>query len=436
MPRLREYLDQTYLKLLRRRSRNSDVENLLEVIREKDELISRLKPTDTKRNAIFRANMAKWRAKQTEVRKIRAGNRTLRRLLRSRRAKLREQAQRLKDLERHVAALGTPTAAFAIAGETIPVEFDASPAKNLRDKFIRKISDISDWPWRYWMRLGRYLQYDPRPVKLDRIPRIKEMSRGWPEISIVTPSYQQADFLEATLDSVLDQYYPNLEYIVMDGGSTDGSVDIIKSKADLLAHWESKKDGGQSAAIGAGLEKSSGEIMAWLNSDDLIFPGTLAYVAHYFEKHPDVDVVYGQRIIIDENGYETGRWVLPRHDSELLTWADFIPQECTFWRRSIYEKVGGMDPDFQFAMDWDLFSRFQQAGAKFVRLPYFMGGFRIHPAQKNATTIATDGFQEMKMIRDRILGERYQKGSLHKRINWMQAKAVLTTKLLRLGIRW
>lgn len=443
MPRLRQFLDRFILSGVDQRSAPGEqapgdasrLQYLADRIKEQEAEITRLKETDAKRSALYRKNAAKWRKKQTEVRKVREKNRVYRRLLRQRRDRLRENSQRLRELE-HDHLQAARYQAYGISGDAVPQSFTSHPASNAFGWLTRLWADRSLLPWRHWMRLGSYFQYDPRPVECDAIPQIRRTLGNWPRISLVTPSYQQAAFLKATMDSVIGQDYPNLEYIVMDGGSTDGSVDLIRSQEARLAHWQSRPDGGQAAAVRAGLERSDGEIMAWLNSDDVIFPGTLAYVADYFQRNPDVDVVYGHRIILNEKGLETGRWILPPHDPEILPWADFIPQECTFWRRRIYEKVGGMNPDFQFALDWDLFLRFQRAGARIVRLPYFMGGFRIHAAQKNAVTIGTDGFREMRKIREEALGANFQRGGLHKRINWLQARAVATTWLWRMGIRW
>ena len=187
-----------------------------------------------------------------------------------------------------------------------------------------------------------------------------------PRIAVVTPSYGQASFLGRTLGSVLDQAYPNLLYVVQDGGSKDGSVEVIRRHADRLHAWASEKDAGQADAIRRGFARvESGlgpdDVMAWLNSDDLLAPGSLAFVAGYFASHPEVDAIYGHRIIIDEADGEIGRWVMPRHDPETLEWIDYVPQETLFWRKRAWDRVGGLDPTFQFALDWDLLARFQQA---------------------------------------------------------------------------
>ncbi|MDB5957145.1 glycosyltransferase family 2 protein [Ramlibacter sp.] len=254
-------------------------------------------------------------------------------------------------------------------------------------------------------RLGRLVQFQPQVMKLPahyyRPVRLGKASK----ISLVTPSFGQASYIERTLSSVLDQNYPNLEYIVQDGGSQDGTVPVLERYADRLASWESRPDRGQSHAINLAFAKTSGEIMGWLNSDDLLLPGTLAYVARYFSRHPEVDVVYGHRILIDEQDRQIGRWMMPPHDDEVLSWADYIPQETMFWRRSIWEKAGGqVDESFRFAMDWDLILRFRQAGARFARLPRFLGAFRIHTAQKTSAEIGSTGIQEMTRLRERMLG--------------------------------
>lgn len=257
----------------------------------------------------------------------------------------------------------------------------------------------------FGIRLGRLVQFQPQALKLPahyyRPIRLRKVAR----ISVVTPSFRQAAFIERTLQSVLDQNYPNLEYVVQDGGSEDGTKEILERYADRLTCWESRPDKGQSQAINLGFARTSGDIMAWLNSDDLLLPGTLAYVARYFQRHPEVDVVYGHRILIDEHDRQIGRWMMPPHDDQVLSWADYIPQETLFWRRSIWEKAGGcIDESFRFAMDWDLLLRFRQAGARFARLPRFLGAFRIHTAQKTSAEISSTGIQEMMRLRERMLG--------------------------------
>jgi len=172
-----------------------------------------------------------------------------------------------------------------------------------------------------------------------------------------------------------------------------------------LAHVESRPDDGQAHALNLGFARTSGSIMAYLNSDDLLLPGALAYVARYFQAHPQVDAVYGHRVLIDEEGAEIGRWILPPHRDEDLRYADYVPQETLFWRRRLWERVGGrMDESFQFAIDWDLLLRFLDVGARIVRLPRFLGAFRVHRDQKTTRQLASIGAMEMDRLRRRCHG--------------------------------
>ena len=237
--------------------------------------------------------------------------------------------------------------------------------------------------------------------------------------------------------SVLDQDYPRLEYRVADGGSTDGSVEIIKKHASRLDSWTSEKDTGPASAINKGFATTNGDIMAWINSDDLMLPGAVKYAAAYLARHPEVDVVYGHRLIVDERDWQVGRWVLPRHDGAALLWADYIPQETLFWRRSLWEKVGaGLDESFKFAFDWDLLLRFQKAGARFVRLPRFLGCFRVHDAQKSSAEISTTGMAEMARLRERELAGLFKEDRLSRHVVRMQRRAIWCDRLLSWGLHW
>lgn len=293
----------------------------------------------------------------------------------------------------------------------------------------------------HWMKLGVLRQYDARPLAWDR----KLPSRGrLPEsalsdVVIVTPSYNQDKFLESTMLSVLNQNYPKLRYRVQDGGSKDRSVEIIKRYAARLTSWHSARDRGQSDAIRQGFDQlpgGPGDIMAWLNSDDLIAPRALRYVAEYFQRHPQVDVIYGHRIIIDEHDREIGRWIMPPHDRASLDWIDYVPQETLFWRRRAWDAVGGLDPTFQFALDWDLLARFQQAGARIVRVPYFLGCFRLHSEQKTSAHIHTTGHEEMTRIRTRIHGPNPDPSRIEHFARKARFSAALHARLHHLGVRF
>lgn len=248
--------------------------------------------------------------------------------------------------------------------------------------------------------IGELRQYDPRPVVWDTLPvdRVENL----PAFAIATPSYNQASYLSATVASVLDQPGVTVDYFVQDGGSKDASTTWLESEATRRPQlrWISERDSGQADAINRGLSKVNGEIMAWINSDDVYAPGALQFVAAYFRDHPDIDVVYGHRLLIDADGKEIGRWIMPPHNNEALTYFDYIPQETVFWRRSLWEKSGaGLDATFQFALDWELLLRFRNSGARMVRVPYFLACFRVHEEQKTSSQIREVGKPEMLKIR-------------------------------------
>ncbi len=243
-------------------------------------------------------------------------------------------------------------------------------------------------------------QYPPRRLarKVKR-PDNDYLTR-YPRISIVVPSYNQGQFIEQTLKSIIDQAYPNLELIVVDGQSTDNTVEVIKRYAQHIKWWVSELDEGQASAINKGMSHATGEILAWLNSDDCLVPGALFRVADQFNLSEDTDVVYGHRVLINEAGEDVGKWVMPSHRKFILTYADFIPQETMFWRADLWQRIGGsLDESFRFAMDWELIRRFVDADAKFKLLPVFLGQFRMHEMQKTSANIETDGFKEMEIIR-------------------------------------
>ncbi|MDQ3332124.1 MAG: glycosyltransferase [Planctomycetota bacterium] len=281
--------------------------------------------------------------------------------------------------------------------------------------------------------LFKLRHHAPRPFHIPgRYYRIDNAHDG-PTISIVTPSYNQARFLGRTIDSILSQGYAKLEYFVQDGGSNDGSADVLKSYGDRFG-WVSQRDKGQADAIRTGFARINGDVMGWLNSDDMLLPGTLNYVGRYFAEHPEVDVIYGHRVLIDQDDNEIGRWVVPPHNSETLRWVDTIPQETMFWRRSLYDKVGGVDASFQFAMDWDLILRFIEADAKFVRVPRFLGAFRVHQDQKTLARAADLGLPEIKKLRQRTLGRVPTKPQIARHLSGYLAQHLVLHAGYRLGL--
>jgi glycosyltransferase involved in cell wall biosynthesis len=279
-----------------------------------------------------------------------------------------------------------------------------------------------------------FYQNRPRPIVIPKhYTRVRPLASP-PVISIVTPNFNHGKFIERTIKSVLDQRYPRLEYIVQDAGSTDETREILDRYRDSLAHVASKPDKGQAEGLNRGFRRATGEILAYLNSDDLLLPGALHYVARFFHEHPDVDVVYGHRVVIDEYDAEIGRWVLPPHDDEILSWADYVPQETLFWQRRVWEKVGGsIDESFRFAIDWDLLLRFRDAGANFVRLPRFLGAFRAHPHQKTSAEMRDIGSQEMDRIRERCHGRAVSWEEIRRQARPYLCRHLVYDKLYRWG---
>ncbi|RPH61090.1 MAG: glycosyltransferase [Chloroflexi bacterium] len=209
-----------------------------------------------------------------------------------------------------------------------------------------------------------------------------------PPVSIVTPSFNQARYIESTIRSVLGQDYPALEYIIVDGGSTDGSVDVIQRYADKLAWWVSEKDRGQTDALNKGFARAQGEILAWLNSDDTYEPGAIAAAVKYLAEHPETGLVYADTNFIDEKGHIIGRFPAAQTDYRRLRQGYVhIPQQAAFFRADLWRQVGPLDPDFYFAMDYDLWVRL----ARLAPVAYLSGqawaNFRLHTSGK---TIAAD----------------------------------------------
>jgi len=208
-----------------------------------------------------------------------------------------------------------------------------------------------------------------------------------PLVSIVTPSFNQAHYLERTILSVLEQDYPNIEYIIVDGGSSDGSVEIIRRYASRLAWWISEKDNGQTDAINKGFARVKGDILAWLNSDDIYERNAVGEAVSFFQERPEVGLVYGDANFIDENGRIIGRFPAGQTNYRRLRRGYVhIPQQSAFWRAELWRKVGPLDSSFFFAMDYDLWVRLA-ALAPLQYLPRLWAGFRLHTQGK---TIAAD----------------------------------------------
>jgi glycosyltransferase involved in cell wall biosynthesis len=209
------------------------------------------------------------------------------------------------------------------------------------------------------------------------------MSNSLPLVSIVTPSYNQARFLETTIRSVLDQDYPNLEYIIVDGGSTDGSQEIIERYSNRLAWWISERDQGQTDAINKGFARAQGEVLAWLNSDDTYQPEAISEAVAYLQEHPTVGMVYGDANLIDETGQVIGKFPARQTDySRLKRGYVHIPQQASFFRSRLWHQVGPLDPTFYFAMDYDLWVRISRL-APLEYVPRLWANFRLHETGKS-----------------------------------------------------
>ena len=236
-----------------------------------------------------------------------------------------------------------------------------------------------------------------------------------PLVSIITPSFNQAQYIEATISSVLTQDYPNIEYIIVDGGSTDGTVEIIKKhtlesrsllldfrqqavglQSHAITSWVSEQDQGQTDAINKGFARAQGHILAWLNSDDTYEPGAISAAVRYLQAHPEVGMVYGDCNFINETGRVIGRFGSAQTDYHLLRQGyAHIPQQTMFFRADLWKQVGPLDPSFYFAMDYDLWTRLA-ARAELKYVPQTWANFRLHTTGK---TIMADDRCWPEMIR-------------------------------------
>lgn len=251
-----------------------------------------------------------------------------------------------------------------------------------------------------------------------------------PKISIITPSYNQGIFLEDTIRSVLGQGYPNLEYIVMDGGSSDNSVEIIRKFEADITHWESKKDGGQAQAINKGLSMATGDIVGWLNSDDMHMPGTLKFVAHFFRdysfKRPAI--LFGNCIHLREKKPKVyGSNVCLWHEKSNLDFWDYIIQPSSFWTKATVDTVGPLHEHLTYAFDWEWFIRAKNKGVSIHPVDRFLSIYRLHESHKTGTG-GEDRVNELASIyetfQSRQIADAYRKYRL-------DGKVHTTRKLLK-----
>src|SRR5512145_991391 len=216
-------------------------------------------------------------------------------------------------------------------------------------------------------------------------------------VSIITPSYNQALFLEQTIQSVLEQDYPHIEYIVVDGGSTDNSAEIIKKYADRLAYWISERDSGQAEAINKGIARANGEILAWLNSDDYYMRNTVSVAVRCFEQNPDVVMMYGDMLAVDGEGQTINVLKYKQLSLEDLLCFQIIGQPSVFFRRSALDKIGLLDPSFHFMLDHHLWIRLAQQG-RILHIPQVWSAARYHPQAKNRARAAEFGREAFRVL--------------------------------------
>jgi glycosyltransferase involved in cell wall biosynthesis len=242
------------------------------------------------------------------------------------------------------------------------------------------------WPWTKESKLLPLTMKDRRP---------------WTKISIVTPSYNQGKFLEETIRSVLLQNYLNMEYIIMDGGSTDDSVEIIKKYEPWLTYWVSEKDEGQADAIQRGFEKANGEIFAWINSDDYYLPNVFEKIARKYCHYDNNDLFIGGIYHINEKGCFIRKWAPFMQDFEsLLCSGQFFAQLGCFWRSDAFWSVGGINRSLNFAFDYDLFLKLMQKKSP-LKINTYIGAFRDHKNSKTNNIWENIGIVEVKQLQEK-----------------------------------
>lgn len=212
-----------------------------------------------------------------------------------------------------------------------------------------------------------------------------------PKVSIITPSYNQGKFIEETIQSVISQDYPNIEYIIIDGGSTDNTIEIIRRYEDKIAFWISENDGGQAHAINKGLQIATGDLMAWLNSDDTYEPGAIKLVVNEAKKLESPFILTGYSTFFDQNGIiwkpksiAEPKGILKEYsqDELLRFWKSSLSQPSTFWSKETFEKLGTLNNDLYFALDLDYWLRGIQNNVQFYLLPIALSKFRYHSSSK------------------------------------------------------
>lgn len=252
-------------------------------------------------------------------------------------------------------------------------------------------------------------EFASKPLFDEKVIRNEVLS--WPSISIVTPSYNQAEFLERTILSVLCQNYRNLEYIIIDGGSTDASVEIIKKYEKYLAYWVSESDQGQAEALNKGFLKSTGEILGWINSDDMYLPGAFWKTAEAFKKNEEAAIIYGDYIKVDDNDRCIALRRQPSFDYRICLYAYLtVMQPASFFQRKAFFDVGELDSSFNYALDYDLILRLARRG-KVIHIKEYLAAFRLHSSSKSVTN-KLRFYEEDRKVRLKHIGRQPLPGEL------------------------
>ena len=236
------------------------------------------------------------------------------------------------------------------------------------------------------------------------------MAQLYPKISIITPSYNQAKFLDEAVKSVIDQNYPNFEHIVVDNCSTDGTIDILKRYPHLI--WTSEPDKGQTDALNKGFKKTTGDFIGWLNADDRYLSGCFYSIVKVLKEHPNFDVVYGDFRWVDQKGH----LIKLRHEIDfdlfILKYlhVTYIPSTATFFRRGIIKEESLLNPEYEYGQDYELFLRIALKGHRFIHVRSFLADFRMHPDNKTALyrdrQIADN--DKILLLYDKVMRRMYQ----------------------------
>jgi glycosyltransferase involved in cell wall biosynthesis len=242
------------------------------------------------------------------------------------------------------------------------------------------------------------------------LPRV----RSYPKITIVTPSYKQGHYIEETIRSVLLQDYPNLEYIVIDGGSPDNTVEILSRYASFLTYWVSEPDKGQAHAINKGFSRATGEIMGWLNSDDVLLPGALHHIAQAFLQNPEHGFVTGLRKRINERSEVTDNFIQDRPTNFYIRHYCCVAQETTYWRRTAWNELGPLNETFQFAMDYEYWLRAVQQGYELKLIPQYLGAYRDYVNNKTNSWLGVYHKDMQRLYHQYKMGE--SEAEIHARL--------------------